>query len=68
MDAEEFERLSKGDFRTGDFIRDRNMAVAGWVVGKGTIGNRGWLFYRVDTPSGDMFIPVCDAVAPEIDR
>jgi len=62
MTNEEFNRLASGDFRTGDYIRDRTTPwVWGKIIGKGTLMKE--VLFRVDTPRGDMFIPVENATA-----
>jgi len=64
MTNEEFNRLASGDFRTGDYVRDRTTPwVWGKIIGRGALGHVRGLFWRVETPLGDMFILVENAIA-----
>ncbi len=68
MSQAEYNRLRSGDFRTGDFIRDRTSTSAtlmGEIIGTATLGNRrnGVRVYQIRNPWGTSFMPVDNAVA-----
>lgn len=67
MSRAEFSRLSSGDFRVGDYVRERGGGAfdAGQITGRGTLGRgrNARDYYIVRNPRGDAMVPVDRAVA-----